>query len=275
MANYYCMNCGSLVPAGKKFCPVCGDPVVGDNTLQTAELTFPADPETEKTFNYVPVDDPKPVEVSPTQENAKTIAVDRPQPKQEAPKKEKKQSFLSSIFFEEVEVEDDEEEEEKNPKQAKEKHHSILPVILLILLAVLVGAFGFLYFEKPALLNQGLNSIGLGLPGYTQKAAATTATASPSASAAASASASATAAATATPAATTASTSLGTLTVNVESINIRDAASTAGNAVGKATSGKTYTVLATKSGEGYTWYEIEKDQWVADGGGDWVTYTAK
>lgn len=266
MSNYYCLNCGSLVPAGKKFCPVCGDRIVGNNTLQTAELSFPANPEAEKTFNYVPVDDPKQVGVSPTQENAKTIAVDRPQPKQEAPKKEKKQSFLSSIFFEEVEVDEDE-----NTKQPKEKHHSILPAILLILLAVLVGAFGFLYFEKPALLNQGLNSIGLGLPGYTQKAAVTTATASPSISATATASASATA----TPAATPTSTTLGTLTVNIESINIRDAASTTGNAVGKATSGKIYTVLATKSGEGYTWYEIEKDQWVADGGGDWVTYTAK
>lgn len=262
MSNYYCLNCGNIVPAGEKFCPVCGDPVIGDNTLQTTSIPFPADPASaEDTVDFTPEPEVQPM--TATQANAKTIAVQNPVlKKQEQPKKEKKQSFLSSIFFEEVEVDDDEPEEKE-----KEKKHSALPMILLILLAVLIGAFGFLYLKKPAVLNSALNKIGLGLPGYSETAAEVTA--SPSASAAA------TASATAAPVSTTAaSTKIGTVVVDLESINIRDEASTAGNAVGKASQGSQYDVLATKTADNYTWYEIGTDQWIADDNGNWVTFTA-
>jgi hypothetical protein len=260
MSNYYCLNCGNIVPAGKKFCPVCGDPVIGNNTLQTTQIPFPADPVSpvENTVDYVPVQEAPAEE---TQQNAKTIAVESPRPrKQAAPVKEKKQSWLSSIFFEEVEVDDDEDVPEK-----KEKKHSVLGTILIILLAVLVGAFAYLYFEKPSVLNGALQKVGLGLPGYSQPVAA--ATASPSASAAASASPSASA--------TAESTNIGSLVVKAESINIRDAASTSGNAIGKTTKGSKYDVLAVKTDDSYNWYEIGTNRWIADQNGEWVTYTAK
>jgi len=135
----------------------------------------------------------------------------------------------------------------------------------------LLGAVGYLYLEKPAVLNSGLNKIGLGLPGYSTAASET---ASSTASASAAATDAATAAPTASAAATAKSKYIGSLTVSLESINIRDIASTSGNAVGKATQGTKYNVLATSSGEGYTWYEIGQDQWIADSNGEWVAYTA-
>ncbi len=269
MSNY-CLNCGSLVPAGKKFCPVCGDPIADTNTQQTAKVSFPPAPSEADTLDFAPIENSKPV---PVQEGAKTISVQQPKPqaKKEPAKqaKEKKPNFFSNIFFEEVEVED---EPETAASQNQEKKHSVLPMILLVLLAVLIGAFGFLYFEKPSVLNKGLNAIGLGLPGYSEKT-----TAAASASATAAPAASATAAATSSAATTTAaaaSTSKGTVTITLDTINIRDTASTTGNAVGQVTKGASYTVLATASGEGYTWYEIGQNQWIADSNGEWVTYKA-
>ena len=107
------------------------------------------------------------------------------------------------------------------------------------------------------------------------------ATATPDASADASASASSDAAATPTATAAptaTASTSstgsvIGRVTVNVNGLNIRSSASTAGNAVGAATNGQTYDVYSTTSAGGYTWYQIGNNQWIADNG-SWVTYKA-
>lgn len=107
------------------------------------------------------------------------------------------------------------------------------------------------------------------------------ATATPDVSADASASASSDAAATPTATAAptaTASTSstgsaIGRVTVNVNGLNIRSSASTAGNAVGSATNGQTYDVYSTTSAGGYTWYQIGNNQWIADNG-SWVTYKA-
>jgi len=56
MSNYYCLNCGSLVPEGNKFCPVCGDPVIGNNKLQTTNINFPAEPAAD-TIDFIPVDE--------------------------------------------------------------------------------------------------------------------------------------------------------------------------------------------------------------------------
>ena len=101
------------------------------------------------------------------------------------------------------------------------------------------------------------------------------ATATPDASADASASASSDAAATPTATASTSSTGsvIGRVTVNVNGLNIRSSASTAGNAVGAATNGQTYDVYSTTSAGGYTWYQIGNNQWIADNG-SWVTYKA-
>lgn len=252
MSNYYCLNCGSIVPNGKKFCPVCGDPVIENKKTSIPSLvTTQAD-----TINFVPEKE-ETTKLSEQTEPTKAVSVE----KERTPKAEKKQSFLSKLFFEEVEISDEEASSLSESKGKKSNSH-ILPIILIVLLAIIIGALGYLYLEKPDILNRGLNKIGLGLPGYTQA----TETPAPTASAS-----STTVTATATP---TVKVGIGTLTVSIESINIRDLATTTGNAIGKATQGTEYTVLASTTGEGYTWYEIGQDQWIADSNGEWVTFTA-
>ncbi len=66
--------------------------------------------------------------------------------------------------------------------------------------------------------------------------------------------------------------SIGTVTVNVDNLNIRDAASTSGKKLGKAVSGQTYSVYETADAGGYTWYRIADAQWIAASSG-WVTFS--
>ncbi|MCR5229234.1 MAG: SH3 domain-containing protein [Solobacterium sp.] len=67
---------------------------------------------------------------------------------------------------------------------------------------------------------------------------------------------------------------IGTVTVNVDNLNIRDSASTSGRKLGKAVSGQTYSVYETSVSGGYTWYRIASSQWIAASGG-WVTYSGE
>lgn len=67
---------------------------------------------------------------------------------------------------------------------------------------------------------------------------------------------------------------IGTLKVKVSSLNIRKGAGTSYDTNGTATDGETYEVLETKEADGYTWYRIGEDKWVA-GNDEWVTYTKK
>ncbi len=77
------------------------------------------------------------------------------------------------------------------------------------------------------------------------------------------------------PAATTAPTSSnsvqGSVTVNVDGLNIRSTFSTYGSRLGKAENGKTYDVYESYYNQGYTWYRIGDNQWIA-GKKEWVSY---
>lgn len=64
---------------------------------------------------------------------------------------------------------------------------------------------------------------------------------------------------------------IGTVTVNVDKLNIRSIPSTSGEKLGKVQNGKTYDVYETKTAEGYTWYRIGEGEWIADDG-TWLTY---
>lgn len=269
MSNYYCMNCGSIVAAGEKYCPVCGEPVIEHKRFETPKV-IPVQT-TADTLNLEEIKDADTAKISSTPD-AKTIVAGAPV--EEPVQEEKKPGFFRSIFFEEVEESEETQEhpaqatpvqEAIQPKEPKKKSHHILGKILLVLLAVLIGAGAYLYFERPSLLNAGLQKVGLSLPGYTAQSSASPTAAVPSASASSSAAAAATA---------TAKTSIGKLTVSIESINIRDTPATTGNPLGKALQGTSYDVIATATGEGYTWYEIGQNQWIADSAGEWVTYTA-
>ena len=70
---------------------------------------------------------------------------------------------------------------------------------------------------------------------------------------------------------TTTITTKGKVTVNVDELNIRSTFSTYGSRVGKAENGKTYDVFDSYYNQGYTWYKIGDNQWIA-GKKEWVTY---
>lgn len=60
--------------------------------------------------------------------------------------------------------------------------------------------------------------------------------------------------------------SIGTVTVKVGSLNIRDRPSTSGDKTGTAENGKTYEVYGIYQDGTYIWYQIGKLGWIADNG---------
>ena len=64
---------------------------------------------------------------------------------------------------------------------------------------------------------------------------------------------------------------IGTVTINIDSLNIRTDAGTSQPANGTATKNETYEVFEKKDADGYTWYRIGEKQWIA-GNSEWVTY---
>lgn len=64
---------------------------------------------------------------------------------------------------------------------------------------------------------------------------------------------------------------IGTVTVNVSRLNIRESASKSSESLGHAENGKTYKVYEIKKDDDYTWYRIGAGKWIADNG-EWVTY---
>ena len=72
----------------------------------------------------------------------------------------------------------------------------------------------------------------------------------------------------------TAGTTTGTVTIKVDALNIRSAPSVNGAVVGTAERGKKFYVKETKQADGYTWYCIQDNQWVADQNGSLLTFTS-
>lgn len=68
----------------------------------------------------------------------------------------------------------------------------------------------------------------------------------------------------------TGETATGSCIVNVEGLRIRTAPSTSSEQVAYAWSGASYETYETSEAEGYTWYRIGKDLWIADNG-EWLT----
>lgn len=65
---------------------------------------------------------------------------------------------------------------------------------------------------------------------------------------------------------------IGTVKVKVTGLRIRKDATVRSDAAGTAEYGKNYSVYDTKTGDGYTWYEIGENQWIADSNGSWLDY---
>ncbi|GEM_PF-1225286 len=65
---------------------------------------------------------------------------------------------------------------------------------------------------------------------------------------------------------------LGSVTVKVTNLNSRSIPSTSGEKLPKVKDKETYTVYEIAYGEGYTWYRIGEDRWIADEDGKWVDF---
>ena len=220
----------------------------------------------------------------------------RPEPEYEDDETEeirppkKKNKLMSAIF-----VTDDETEEIKRPAKNREKAQRDyeededdydddedsgfhLPVWLLALLAVIL-LIGFAVLAVKVFLPDTWDSITGGFGGGKEKPAETAAptptiepTATPEITISPEESA-APAEETAEPEPETPANSvIGTASVKVDKLNIRTKPSTSGDRAGTAVNGKSYDVYEVSSGEGYTWYRIADNQWIADKGGQWITY---
>ncbi|NCB32982.1 MAG: hypothetical protein EOM64_03705 [Erysipelotrichia bacterium] len=66
---------------------------------------------------------------------------------------------------------------------------------------------------------------------------------------------------------------IGTVTVMISNLNIRKTPNLTGGILGAA-SKSTYHVFETKEADGYTWYRIRANQWIASNEGEWTVYKA-
>ena len=224
----------------------------------------------------------------------------------ERPKKKKKKGGLMSAIFVTDDDEDEEEETEEIVRPAKRQETKKpvreyeeddydddedddesgfhLPVWLLALLAVVL-LIGFTVLAVKIFLPDTWENITGKLGGKDSPAATATPTpeATPSETPAYTAApeesvepgtAETPEASAAPEPETPANGVVGTGSVKVNGLNIRSKPSTSGERVGSAVNGKSYDVYEVASGEGYTWYRIADNQWIADKGGEWVNYTA-
>ena len=67
-------------------------------------------------------------------------------------------------------------------------------------------------------------------------------------------------------------TTTGTVTIKTDALNIRSTPSINGAVVGTATNGQKFYVKEVKQADGYTWYCIQDNQWVADQNGTLLTF---
>ena len=65
---------------------------------------------------------------------------------------------------------------------------------------------------------------------------------------------------------------IGKVTVLVDNLRIRGSASTNGEEKGHVRKGESYDVISTENADGYTWYQIGEDQFIASKEGEWTTY---
>ncbi|MBR3358691.1 MAG: zinc ribbon domain-containing protein [Solobacterium sp.] len=274
----YCTNCGKPLGYGVRYCTNCGfelpEPNIDDlelpkpsksildepadgtpgtmtsivNELNNMEVTEPvivsAVPEPE------PEPEPKPVPVSAA-------------PAEQKPKKASKKKKKPIRLIEEEEVEEEEDEDEEIVRYK----HRKWPWILILLIALCAGGTWWLSQNRPDLLDKGLQKItditGLEFPKFDK---------TPSSSENIPAMNEETARPEMTSDPSALGNAIGTVRVKVTKLHIRTQPATAADLVGDAREGATYTYYAAEEGEGYTWYRIGRDQWIADQG-EWLEIT--
>ncbi|MBO7676853.1 MAG: hypothetical protein J6S49_05010 [Erysipelotrichaceae bacterium] len=67
---------------------------------------------------------------------------------------------------------------------------------------------------------------------------------------------------------------IGTATVITNNLNIRNRASTKGDPMGQTNAPASYYVFEIVQNEGYVWYRISENMWIANDG-TWVKFSSK
>lgn len=227
----------------------------------SAAVAFPEDPDNENTsfrnfrdLSHEPLPETEEKKEEPVQskveESKETIVLPR-MSEVRAPKVE---PIVEKD--EPVDNDDDDEEEEENTV--------VTTVIIVISLLILLSAgIFFLYQFKPGLFSwvPFLNSSeveqvpqGTTVPDETPVVETTPDTEHPAASV------------------QPETTSLGTVTVAVDSLNVRSSAAMDGEIVGTVALNEQYQVLETYNDGTQNWYRIGEGQWITDGGLGYVSY---
>lgn len=300
MANKYCLNCGEPVTPGMARCPVCGSRLssvsepsglqqpVDAESLAKGETSFPSDPGYSKQntdYNYedsstldLPTfdeedEDPTEIQARPVskkqvekyyeEEEEESPKLSRSQ-KRSSKKAEKKKSHRDEYEDEDDDdYEDDDYYDDEDDYEYDDNPHTGL-IIFLILIIILLLTFSLIFFFKPIWLDKAFSMIGI-TTHFSSETVNTPSEVSPTITIEASASPSATATV-----ATDGTTPIGSLTINIETVNIRNGAGLSNSEVGKANQNESYNYYETADADGYTWYRIGENQWIADGG-DWVS----
>lgn len=176
----------------------------------------------------------------------------------------KKKKVKQPKYVEEDEDYDDDDDDYDEDDYEDNPHTGL--IIFLIVIIVLLLAFSLVFFLKPSLLDQAFSLIGINT-NFSGEVIQTTETPeiSPTITADASTTAVATAETTTDPNAP-----IGKIRITVERINVRSGAGLSNDVVGTLTSGEEKDFYEVSESDGYQWYRIGENQWVATDG-SWIT----
>lgn len=241
-----CRGCGTRVPMSKEKCPVCG----------TTDFTIVDEPEEEtQTLDWAPEGNENTTKLFPLTGNHHTVqrdpeddAAQKPSKKQ-MPKKKKTPKKKTETR----KVSEKGEHTGMNLEHLLKRFPPVTRMLIMILSALVV-----------IVLVVGIVAAVSRKPAKTAAASA-----SPTAGATASASAQAageTARADGQP--------IGKAVITADTIKIRTEPNTDAGVLGIVQKDDQYDVYEIETDGSYTWYCIGSEKWIADDGGEWVTYTA-
>lgn len=245
-----CRGCGTRVPMSKDKCPVCG----------TTDFTIVDEPEEKnQTLDWAPDGNENTTKLFPLTGNHRTVQREREDDTEQEPVRKQPRKKTQKKKTESQKKKTESRKESKKSEHAGVNLEHLLkrfpPMtrLLIMILSALVVIVLVVSIVAVASRKQ------------TKTAAASTPTASATASASAQA-ASETARADGQP--------IGKAVITADTIKIRTEPNTDAGVLGIVQKDDQYDVYETKTDGSYTWYCIGSEKWIADDGGEWVTYTA-
>ncbi len=240
MENYvYCPKCGSRVPTDQNYCPECGAKM--RSLTQEIPVSFPDDPTTLQMQNADNADKHENTLSLPSfaTTTANVIeAVDDMENTEEIPTMD--ESYFSGEFpAQKEEAEDDSSDSMSN------RTRLILVIFLAIITGILLFAINRLLHRAPAPVEPTPTPV-VETPTPTPEVIEET---------------------------PEPEVIIGKATMLMNGVNIRKGPTTSAESVGKTTAGTVYDVYERVEAEGYAWYRVGEDMWVANNG-EFLTFEA-